>query len=216
MATGKTPRLLPGSPSWEPQIAPVEFIIRYQDSDLIPSALDTNMAAVWLDLKHYDNLANTTMPGPQTPPALFLQVSTSVPNRLLHLKYDEDCFPELLRLCMLAYVKSILFRVPGIGMHYLSEKLEFALRAQRTPPPRSEHASLVLWALFIYGVCIVENFDQVWHREALLRTAPMLGILTWDQCKSTLSRLLWIDNIHDGSAESGFKQVFGQGMPIHQ
>jgi hypothetical protein len=110
---------------------------------------------------------------------------------------------------MLAYIKSILFSLPGVGrrMSYLSNNLERAL--QKFVPVDREHSTFLLWALFLAGICIFEDFDREWHRQAIRETSEALGVRSWMQCRELLNSVLWIGDIHDPLAKQGFMKVFG-------
>jgi hypothetical protein len=167
---------------------------------------DRRLLSIWADLQHYSRLANESAP---IPPELFLSISTTLPNRLLHLSYNARSTCELLRLCMLVYIKSILFSLPGVGkrMSYLSTKLEMAL--QTFVPCRREHSTFLLWALLIAGGCIFEDFGRTWHRQAIRETCDVLGVSSWIQCREMLGSVLWIDDLHDSLTQGGFVKVFG-------
>lgn len=110
---------------------------------------------------------------------------------------------------MLAYIKSILFSLPGVGrrMSYLSNNLENAL--QQFVPLDREHSTFLLWALFIAGSCIFEDFNREWHGQAIREICGILGVSSWVQCRGMLNSVLWIGDIHDLLAEEGFIKVFG-------
>ncbi|WAO93295.1 Hypothetical protein NCS54_01083700 [Fusarium falciforme] len=210
MGTNRKPRLFLQEVSWEPQIAPAGCATWYKELEAIYPSLDPRLLAVWADLKCYSKIASRAQSGLEVKPDLFLSLSTSVPNRLLHLEYDSTSLAELMRLSMLAYIKGLLFQIPSIGrnMRYLSDRLSLALQAQQYPPP-PEHARFAFWALFISGLSIFESFDQEWHRTALAKTASILYAGDWAQAKKLLESVLWVDWIYDAGAKAAFEGLFG-------
>ncbi|KAL2680422.1 hypothetical protein Neosp_008023 [[Neocosmospora] mangrovei] len=210
MGTNRKPRLFPEQISWEPQIAPSGCTTWYKELEAIHPPLDPRLLAVWADLKCYSKIANHAQSGLKVKPDLFLTLSTSVPNRLLHLEYDSTSLAELMRLSMLAYIKGLLFQIPGIGrnMRYLSDRLSLSLQTQQYPPPL-DHARFVFWALFVSGLSIFESVDQEWHRTALAKTASILNVGAWAQAKKVLESVLWVDRIYDSGAKAVFEGLFG-------
>ncbi|CVK98741.1 uncharacterized protein FMAN_08466 [Fusarium mangiferae] len=207
MTEGRKPRLLPGIQSCDSFI-PISAIHPPPESTFLnPRSLtpDRRLLSIWADLQYYSRLANE---GALIPPELFLFISTTLPNRLLQLSYDAQSTSELMRLCMLVYIKSILFSLPGVGkrMSYLSTNLELAL--QQYVPLDQEHSTFLLWALSIAGSCIFEDFDREWHRRAIHESCDILGVSSWVQCRGMLNSVLWIGDIHDLLAEEGFIKVF--------
>ncbi|KAL5619956.1 hypothetical protein FOBRF1_003202 [Fusarium oxysporum] len=173
MAEGRKPRLLPNIQSWD-SLMPKSSIHLALESTFLDSrnlTTDRRLLSIWADLQHYSRLASESAP---IPPELFLSISTTLPNRLLHISYNARSTCELLRLCMLVYIKSILFSLPGVGkrMSYLSTNLEMAL--QTFVPCRREHSTFLLWALLIAGGCIFEDFGRTWHRQAIRETCDVL------------------------------------------
>ncbi|KAI3582905.1 hypothetical protein IWW34DRAFT_687256 [Fusarium oxysporum f. sp. albedinis] len=208
MAEGRKPRLLPNIQSWD-SLVPKSSIYLAPESTFLDSrnlTTDRRLLSIWADLQHYSRLASESAP---IPPELFLSISTTLPNRLLHLSYNARSACELLRLCMLVYIKSILFSLPGVGkrMSYLSTNLEMAL--QTFVPCRREHSTFLLWALLIAGGCIFEDFGRTWHRQAIRETCDVLGVSGWIQCREMLSSVLWIGDLHNSLTQDGFVKVFG-------
>ncbi|KAF4466207.1 hypothetical protein FALBO_6944 [Fusarium albosuccineum] len=208
MSTGQKPRLFPDEISWSPQITRAGFATRYKELDLIQPAPDPRLIGIWADLKHYSTMANKAWEsGGKISPEFFLLFSTSIPIRLLDLEYEISSISELMRLAMLANVKGVLFRIPGVGrrMRYLFNRLEQALQAQQYPP-LPENARLIFWALIVSGISIFEDFDQVWLRSTLVQTALVLGVQGWSKARAILRSVAWIDVIYDGPAETAFDQ----------
>ncbi|KAF5253511.1 hypothetical protein FANTH_1582 [Fusarium anthophilum] len=174
MTEGRKPRLLPNIQVWD-SLMPISAIHPPSESTFLdPRNLtpDRRLLSMWTDLQYYSRLANESA---LVPPELFIFISTALPNRLLQLSYDAQSISELMRLCMLVYVKSILFSLPGVGrrMAYLSTNLEIAL--QQFVPSSREQSTFLLWALFIASGCIFEDFGRTWHGQAIRDTCNVLG-----------------------------------------
>ena len=142
-------------------------------------------------------------------PYFFSQLTTSVPHRLVSLQFDPTSLHELLRLCMLAYMKSVLIQIEGIGkkMTFLADRLKTALLAQQYPP-HPEEAELLLWALFIAGLSIFEDFDRDWLRAAMGQAVLSLRLRTWAEARVVVKRFLWIDIVYEQPGKRLFEEWF--------
>ncbi|KAF5695326.1 hypothetical protein FDENT_408 [Fusarium denticulatum] len=208
MTEGRKPRLLPDIQVWD-SLMPISGIYPPPESTFLDPRIltpDRRLRSIWTDLQYYSRLANEDA---LIPTELFLFISTTLPNRLLQLSYDSQSTSELMRLCMLVYIKSILFSLPGVGrrMTYLANNLETAL--QQFVPLGREQSTFLLWTLYIAGGCIFEDFDREWQREATRETCKALGVGNWMQCRELLNTVLWIGDVHDPLAKEGFIKVFG-------
>ncbi|MBE3050107.1 hypothetical protein IMZ48_47940 [Candidatus Bathyarchaeota archaeon] len=159
---------------------------------------DARLAGVWADLREFSMAADAAIEsGSRIPLHSFINISESVPRRLLSLRYDPLSFHELLRLSMLAYVKTILIRIKGIGprMTFLAEKLKGAISFQLRSSG-SAQLPFLLWALFMAEISIFEGCEENWLRESLVRTMTSLGLQTWPAVRGTLGMFLWTDIFH--------------------
>lgn len=134
---------------------------------------------------------------------VFLKYSTTTPGRLVGLEFGIRTHDELIRLCLLAYLKSFLsqFKVVELKTTFLSERLKTVLLAQSSKPSR-----LQLWMLFISALCIFSKADNEWLREMLVRTASSLGLRTWRETRVVLKSLLWIDMVLDTPGKDLFNK----------
>lgn len=215
MVTGRSPRLL-NEQTFQGLQAATSCLFKAdpRNIDMLPP-IDSKLAVLWLELKYYSIVANEAAATKTAVPTdLFLLVSTSIPYRLLHLKYETQSLSELLRLCMLAFIKSILFTVPGRGklMSYLYTELDSHLRlhlqACLQPNASAEHSSVVIWASFISSISIFEGFSGDWYQGAIVSVLSELHITTWHCCRKILCGFLWIPQIYDKAAETIFRQVY--------
>jgi hypothetical protein len=215
MVTGQSPRLL-DKQAFQGLQAATSCLFKDdpRNIDMLPP-IDSKLTTLWSELKYYSIVANEAATTKTAVPTdLFLLVSTSVPYRLLHLKYETQSLSELLGLCMLAFIKSILFTVPGRGklMSYLYTELDSHLRlhlqACLQPNASAEHSSVIIWALFIASISIFEDFSRDWYDGAILSVLSKLCITDWHHCRKILGMFLWIPQIHDKAAETIFKQVY--------
>jgi hypothetical protein len=215
MVNGRSPRLL-SKQTFQGLQAATSCLFKAdpKNIDILPP-IDSKVTALWSELKYYSIVANEAAAMKTAVPTdLFLLVSTSIPYRLFHLKYEKQSLSELLRLCMLASIKSILFTVPGRGklMSYLYTELDSHLRlhlqACLQPNAATKHCSIVVWALFIASISIFEDFSRDWYDGAIVSALSKLHVTDWHHCRKILGMFLWIPQIHDKVAETVFKQVY--------
>lgn len=162
----------------------------------------------WADVRQFSLAANqATSTDIKLPPSLMKQLATSVPWRLTNLEYDlhTESQQELLRLCMLAFVKSMLVSMKGLGrgMKYLVNRMQTALLAQRDADDESMNKFL-FWACFVAQVAIFEDMDQLWLLGMLIETSTALDLSTWEQARAVLKTYPWIDVIYDAPSETIF------------
>lgn len=193
-------------PPSHPPITWRRFAVKYPELHMVYPRPDSILSGVWADLRDFSNAANTaTTTGIKISPSLFTNISTSVPHRLLSLNYDETSIHELLRLSMLAYVKSVLIRMKGSGrnMTSLAEKLQAALLSQLSSPAPGQ-LPLVFWTCFMAALSIFDDCEPNWLRMGLQRTMSSLDIRTWMEARDVLKNYLWTDMLHDAEGEKLF------------
>lgn len=215
MVTGQNPRLL-NKETFQGLQAITTCLFKADPRNIdIPPLIDSKITALWSELKYYSIVANEAAATKTAVPTyLFLLVSTSIPYRLFQLKYETKSLSELLRLCMLAFVKSILFTVPGRGklMSYLYTELDSHLRlhlqACLQPNASAEHSSIIIWALLIASISIFEDFSRDWYDGAIVSVLLKLHITDWHHCSKILDGFLWIPDIHNKATETVLRQVY--------
>ena len=216
MGTGSKIRLVPSAVSWNPQLAHDRSATVFPELSMVLPRPDPRLLHIWADLREFSRVANdATNSGATISAVVFSRLSTSVPNRLVNLTFDPTSLPELLRLCMLSYAKSLLIRLPGLGkkMTFLSERLEMALRAQLSMA-KPEQSMLLLWALFITTLSIFEGLDAGWLRTGLAQTLSSLSLRTWAEIRGVVKGFLWMDRLHDHPAEQLVAQLHKRSIEV--
>jgi hypothetical protein len=207
-----------GEPSWGPQLARGVDVIRLPELSMIQPRPDPRLLNIWADLRVFSREANeATKTGIMMPQEIFINLKLSCPSRLDDLKdeFDPTSFPELLRLCMLAFMKGMFVQIPGYGsrMIYLLNGLENVLKAQTvhiSTPGSPSTGKLLFWALFMSAISIFEDLDRnEWLWMALRRTMTSLGLRSWPMTRTLLKRFLWIDVLHDPLGKHLYDQWLG-------
>lgn len=207
IGTGCQPLFAPEPQSF-PQISRRRFAAKYPELNTIYPLPDSILSSAWADLRDFSDAANiATTTGAKIPPSLFTSLSTSVPHRLMSLDYEKTSIHELLRLSMLAYVKSVIIRMKGIGRNltFLAEKLKSALLFHLTSLD-PEKPPLLFWACFMAALAVFEGNEPGWLRVGLQQTMLPLGMYTWPQARDVLKRYLWTDMLHDAEGEKMFHE----------
>lgn len=217
--------------SWSPQIAWGRSATRFEELNAaiaLHARPDPRLLNVWADLREFSGLTNETAAmGGRLPMEMASRLATSVPYRLLGLRVDEGqeathsgpvSLHELLRLCMLAYAKMLLIKLPGVGkkMTVLAERLRDSLTAWHCDLQlRAVHdvsrdllgaRRLLLWGTFVASVSIFEDFDEDWLDEILVQTVWVLGLRGWGEARALLKGFLWIDLVFDQPGERLFRR----------
>ncbi len=217
--------------SWSPQIARGRSATRFDELNAtisLHARPDPRLLNVWADLREFSGLVNeAAAKRARLPMEIASRLATSVPYRLLRLTVDEGqkfthtgpvSLHELLRLCMLAYSKMLLVKLPGVGkkMTVLAKGLkdsltawhcDLQLRTVRDGVSRDllGARSLLLWGTFVASVSIFEDFDEDWLDEILVQTVWVLGLQGWGEVRAMLKDFLWIDLVFDQPGERLFR-----------
>jgi hypothetical protein len=215
--------------SWSPQLARGRAATRFPE---LAGAFashprpDPRLLHVWADLREFSRLVNDAATrGTKVSVETATEMARSVPYRLLRLKPDRahGLLHELLRLCMLAYVRMLLVKMRGIGrkMTALADGLTSTLSAWRDSLqlphawpgvlPLSGDAAggckLLLWGSIVAGVSIFEDPDpdEQWLAWMIREMVSVLGLQTWADTRDVLKEFLWIDAVFDGPGEQLFQ-----------
>ena len=218
--------------SWSPHIAWGRSATRFDElhpAVSLHARPDPRLLNVWADLREFSGLVNdAAAKGARLPMEIASRLATSVPYRLLRLRVDEGqeatrtgpvALHELLRLCMLAYAKMLLVKLPGVGkkMTVLAKGLkdsltawhcDLQLRTVRDGVSRDllGARSLLLWGTFVASVSIFEDLDEGWLNEILVQTVWVLGLRGWGEARASLKDFLWIDLLLDQPGERLFRR----------
>lgn len=218
MSTGDKVRYIPEQQSWSPAIA-FDDARKFPELDMIQPRPEPKLLNCWADIRQFSLAANqATSTDVRMPPSLMKKLATSVPWRLTNLEYDinTDLQQEFLRLCMLAFVKSILTSLRGMGpaMKYLSSHLQTALLAQRGKQNEGMH-KILLWASFVASVAIFEEMNQQnWLLELLTESTTALGLTTWEETRTLLKTYPWINIVYDSPSEAIFNKHLRPATPV--
>lgn len=173
---------------------------------------DPRLLNLWAELRTFSRAANVaTETGVKMPTSFFLRFVGSVPGRLTNLRLDPFSTGELLRLCMLAYLRNIILHGNSAvkQMAYLSEELKAALLAHETPAS-PEIERLQLWSLFVARLSVFVESDGDWLQGLLIRTISSLGLRDWSDIREVLKSFLWVDVVFDTPA----KELFDKSLAI--
>lgn len=170
---------------------------------------DPRLLHVWADLRAFSALANGAEESNKAmQPGLFHKLNTTVVSRLTRLEYDQGSFSEVLRLVMLAYMKTLVIRLKGFGkgMKYIAEQLEANLGSLTLMS--AENSPLIFWILLTIAISVFESLEPCWLRSGLERAVATLGLKHWPEAKSILKKFMWINGLHDLPGELLFLELF--------
>lgn len=209
MGLGTPPRFKQAV-SWSAQIADYNLARRFPElQDIMDPRLDPRLLNIWADVRELTRMANSAATTKAfVTESQFHYISTSLPYRLLHLEFESGSPSEVLRLCLLAYTKSLLIQTKGLGknMTHLSTQLTCSIRAW---VPRARGSPVLLWVLFMSSISIFEDMptDPDWLRSSLVQEIAWHRQRSWSETLSVLSNFLWVHAIHDRPGEALFTEL---------
>ncbi|KAH8743811.1 hypothetical protein F5883DRAFT_591770 [Diaporthe sp. PMI_573] len=185
----------------------------HQDAASFDSAFDKRrLYAILKDVQDLSQLINDSHDSGHKIREMSLEdLITYIQSRLLMLEFeDNDIFPELLRLSLLAFLTTIFWGFPGVKFEYprLANQLRQACMA--FTPSTAGESYLFAWALMVGATSVFRGPDQTW---LLQRLRPLIRDSlgrTWFEVKNNLRQVMWIDSIHDGPGIEVFNQCLGE------
>ncbi|VUC33514.1 unnamed protein product [Clonostachys rosea] len=211
LATGEQSRFF-REVLWVPHIA-TDGATRCPELRHVCPDLDPRIQTIWADLREFSKAANeATRTNVKMTPGFFSRLSQSVPYRLLAIEFDVASNSELLRLCMLAYVKYLLNPIKGFGKHlvYLARRIKASLLAHQLVPGKQADG-LIVWALFVVASSVYEDFDREWIQDMMSQAISNLALHRWEEISIVLERYLWIRVTFEGPAKALYRQWWPQG-----
>jgi len=208
MGIGTQPRFQQAV-SWSPQIADSRLARWFPElQDIMNPRPDPRLLNIWADVRELTRIANSAATNKAfVTESQFRYITTSLPYRLVHLEFEPGSPSEVLRLCLLAYTKSLLIQAKGLGknMTYLSTRLESSIRAWMPRVPRG--SPVLLWVLFMSSIAIFEDMpaDPDWLRCSLVQ--EMTTQRSWPETLSVLSDFLWVHALHNRRGEELFTEL---------
>ncbi|KAK4141450.1 uncharacterized protein C8A04DRAFT_30948 [Dichotomopilus funicola] len=223
MAFGQPLRFLRASDiSWSPQFAEGRSASQFPELQAVMQRYgrpDPRLLNVWADLRALTKAINgVTSCGGGISADTANQLAQSLPQRLIQLGLENEVkgghpssrvsLHELLRLGMMAYAKTLLVKMPGIGkkMTHLVDGLRTVLatwHAEVSIHLAWEHGApaevrkLVLWVVAVSAVSIFEGLDEGWIVGLMRELLSALGLRTWFEVHGVLESFLWIDSVFD-------------------
>ncbi|KAI0473624.1 hypothetical protein GGR56DRAFT_541101 [Xylariaceae sp. FL0804] len=128
----------------------------------------------------------------------FLQTMASTMYVLLMAKSDTGSFDETIRVGLLCYCCTVFLQWQHLGMEYphltSHVRKSFSHLAQGIS---SWPTRLLLWALTICAVAVPGASEHDTFHPLLRQTVKLCDIESWDQMRSILKEVLWIEMVHD-------------------
>ncbi|KPM35848.1 hypothetical protein AK830_g10728 [Neonectria ditissima] len=167
-----------------------------------PKDRSSSMHQLVIDTLNTNALFNRNPGSPKTDAFEFQAIILSLLYRLLHADETEsESFTEAQRVCffgLLAFVGSFLFQ---FGRRRYLRYQQLARRVQtciEKLDERTHSDGLVLWLLFIGGVCMWgEETDSHWVLPTVAGRGRIMGLSTWEDALKELKRTPWTHSIHD-------------------
>lgn len=177
-----------------------------KDDDYIRNSADSRVSAIFYDMQQYTSLINGEHSTKQRrPESEFHMIICSLQYRLLELESTQcDLLSECLRLAMLAFLTTT-FQFPGVRARYpyLTNRFRKCCRAVKLRNS-AEKIALMSW-LLVVGAISVFNVDteDEWMPA---RWTAIFGDATWEETRSQLKKVMWIDALQDNIGKKAFRK----------
>ncbi|CEI70920.1 unnamed protein product [Fusarium venenatum] len=193
------------------QLRPSDASCFYRSRSLVRT-LERRLYASLKDVQDLSQLLNDSHDSGHKIREMSLEdLITYIQSRLLMLEFeDNDIFPELLQLSLLAFLTTIFWGFPGVKFEYprLANQLRQACMAFTPSTPGESY--FFAWALMMGATSVFRGPGQTW---LLQRLRPLIRDSlgrTWFEVKNNLRQVMWIDSIHDGPGIEVFNRCLGE------
>jgi hypothetical protein len=119
---------------------------------------------------------------------------------------ETQCLEEALRMAGLLYMKETLREYPlaVLGSINLVRRLKEALveisENERFGP-------MLMWLFFMGAIPSKKGQDRAWFTAQLVKLAMKMGIDTWEEVKSVLQSVVFIDRIHGEACKGLWEEI---------
>ncbi|KAK7752045.1 hypothetical protein SLS62_006009 [Diatrype stigma] len=227
LSTGRSPAFFSDSISWVSYIAVSQGRIPLSGTQLAGSGsapklsapdlehfldgMDVRLRFVWDDVVEYARAANiATQCQLSIDQELYQEVMVSVHYRLVNLCFDIGDVDEAFRLALLAFASTLFLQWRGIKPRY--EHLSWRLSIAVSPLGRKTRdqlpAQLAFWLHVIAAVFISNGHEKAGSRLALVDILRDMKLESWNEARSVLKTILWVDALHDPLAKQLVEDIF--------
>ncbi|KAJ5999916.1 hypothetical protein N7481_000325 [Penicillium waksmanii] len=184
----------------------------FSRSRSVVRTLERRLYAVLKDVQDLSQLINDSHDSGHKIREMSLEdLITYIQSRLLMLEFeDNDIFPELLRLSLLAFLTTTFWGFPGVKFEYPRLANQLRQACMTFTPSTAGESYLFAWAMMVGATSVSRGTDQTW---LLQRLRPLIRDSlgrTWFEVKNNLRQAMWIDSIHDGPGIEVFNQCLGK------
>lgn len=204
LSSGTTPCFLQPTVSWDPIIPPLPSSLLSQERFHPPSDWHFRLVNVFLDLQTLSFRINHIISThARYNGAYFQEVLTTLQSRLMYLK-TKSPVEELVRLTLLAFLATTV-KIPKRRISYdwlIKQLRETYAKAERDPADLAP--SLKVWVLMGAGLSVT-GAPEEWIRHGWSKIATRGQ--NWEDVKSHLMKIMWIESIHDGPGKLVFTHL---------
>ncbi|KAI1168182.1 hypothetical protein F5B18DRAFT_268850 [Nemania serpens] len=178
-----------------------------------PDVLDYELNLAWRILGNFSlQINNAVLTNSQVPRDLLIDTMASVMYRLLDMRFAPGCLDEVVRLGLLAFGANVFLQWqqsfpvgPTCFTSMLQESLSQFRQADNFP-------HLMMWVLLIGASTVFSAEDNTWLHPWLKASMKACGVRSWDDAKSILHRLPWVDILHGSIGCSIFAEVYSANL----
>ena len=174
--------------------------------------LDIGLRLIWYDLSALVQVMNTMpQPKPQSDYKSCKEAIVTIHYRLVDVRYDVDSIDEALRLALLAFSSTLFVQWRGIRTRYeyLAQSFRSALsllKREATVLP----TELSLWLYVVGIIAVFGDQEQNEVKPVLNESLQIMELKSWNDVRSSLKSILWVDMLHDPPAERMIKAILAE------
>lgn len=140
---------------------------------------------------------SATESGGQVDTTEFRDVLISAQYRLVNLRSAEGSLTELCRLGLVAFLTTIMLRLPGYTLKYPFVAIQLQTHLQDIEPSTPEEGHIYVWTLAM-AMATVTDISKMPHlREKALGMIQTFAGAHWPEVQEQLTHFLWIGAVHD-------------------
>lgn len=169
-------------------------------------SLDWRLGNVFKDLREFSHLCNLAhQTGYKLRRHTFGEIIVSVLYRLLHLSFPDSLVDELMRLGMIIFSSVILLQRQKSHRAILDAFANSLnkIQHQLIDIPNS----ILFWLLTIWKSYVSEQIPKSQLEDWFEELVKRLTICDWEQARTLLKSIMWIDVLHDSKGEECMRNL---------
>lgn len=186
------------------------------EADAFVESLDPRLFGIWQDLKQFSYLSNLAYrSGHRLHHAFYGETMVLILYRLLHLTQENCAAGNAARLGLITFASSMLFRWEGSWQDHTRLMTRFGdalQKLRKSSPTVTIPQPMIFWMLLMWHQMWFpgeRQHDSDWLSDVINN----LQISSWDEARTMVKAVIWIDFLHDRKGEAVFLDAFTKMSP---